>query len=197
MKCEYCDNVSEIEGDDIIVAVDMYKIGGNVVFCCSDCLEDHLPKDDRVPFRLPDGWSVIDDLKLKEYDDQHRAIINVNIEMEKAEGVAHSDRYYPHPAGRLKDMLDGLNSRIERHVKFRESVGLSGDLMGDMISGAYCPRCRSPLINTNQHVTSQIISDIVAGGKRKLSEIKDFGKRKQAFVCLGCLTTYIEDRDYE
>ena len=186
MKCEYCENVREIDGDDVIVAVDMYKIGGKVVYCCSDCLEDNVPKDDRVPFDLPDGWSVIDDSKLANYEEQYRALMNVTVEIDKAEGVVNDNRYYPHPAGKLKENFDRLNSQIESlNLRFKQ-LGIlhpNANTFGDnmlMPSGRRCPDCGGPLLSMRSVKDKHALTDPVFR--------QDHYRHSK--VCLGCCLVF-------
>ncbi len=195
-KCKWCEEESS---EGIPVAPYVVKINhvNNLIFGCYECIQEKTDPQDRTPVLLPDGWSVIDDSKLAEYEEQRRALQNVTIEMEKVEGIPDG-RYYPHPAGRLNDIFDRLKNEVEYKNRFIATLGLEHAIADAMLSGAYCPACKSPLITTSQQVLSMAISDIVAGEERRFTQIEGFATRKKrSFVCLGCLTSYIEDRDYE
>ena len=196
LVCEFCETEHSSDPEQDYDAVDMYKIGGKVVFSCVRCLEANVAKDDRVPFELPAGWGIIEDSTLKGYLEQKRAIIAVNEEMRKAEHLPPSDSYYAHPAGRLKDMFGRLNSQIEHNAKFMESVGLSGVMMEDMISGAYCPACKGPLIEMvgikQKHALQCAASDLV-----QMMEESRGRRNRKVLCCLQCGTAYIGDKNHD
>lgn len=197
MKCKYCE--AESGNDDGDPVVHHYNVGEILVDCCGECLEDKIPTADQLPIILPDGWEVapsdvLNDIKKgnKAFREAHQMLVGNNQFRHITSGYIYDFSSY------IKRVISYFENHDKLNMEFKESLGLHGAIPESMLSGAYCPACKSPLIKTSQQVLSMAISDIVPGEERRFNQIEGFATRKKrSFVCLGCLTSYIEDRDYE
>ena len=185
VECTWC---KEKNSEGVPVEPYMVEIEGKSEFLygCYECIDENTVPIDRTPVLLPDGWMILGDKASKQFREHRQALMDVNREMEKAQGLPDSDKWYPHPAGRLGELLNNLNSRIKSlNLRFKQ-LGIlhaSANDFGDnqlMPSGRHCPDCGGPLVSVRSVKDKHALTDPVFR--------QDHYRHSQA--CLGCLLVF-------
>ena len=195
VKCKWCkeENSEGVPVDPYMVKVDAKP---EFVYGCFECIQENTVYEDRMPVLLPDGFEIVPGNTLKEHKQFHEALMAVNVEMEKSQGISHSDTWYPYPAARLGDLINGLKSTIQHHAEFRARLGLDAAVAEAMLSGAYCPSCKGPLIKMiglKQRFALQCASSKLV----KMMEPTREKRNRQVLCCFQCQTAYIGDKTHD
>ena len=177
MRCEWC----EAGKDGDVAQGEIYEVGGDLAAYCVNCLEERVPEGDRNPIVIASDEMQAESAAFK-----------------KVQVVMHDyARKKNHIMGNQNDLhrlferiVNFLTNEIESEVRFRENIGIQDTEPAPQLSGAYCPMCRSPLLQSTMIDEGQCL---LASSYFEHTDLK----KRQAYVCLGCNTVYTLGVDHD
>ena len=192
MICEFCSGVHDVDIEEH-VAVDLYVYENELVACCFNCLSN-LDIKKRQPIHLPDGWEVIKEDKRWEIEKGEKAFIAAHKTLTEYNRIRHINMGYHYDlSSYIKRVIAYFEELEKASFVFKENLGLSSRVSEELVSGAYCPGCKSPLLHVAELRADKSLSIAASRIASMMSESRE-ERNGTVFVCLGCQVAYVEDR---
>jgi hypothetical protein len=189
-KCKFCETERTIDLYGGAIDVDLYAYEGDVVGCCTDCLNTKVDIHEIKPINLPDGWEVVRDSAYLMEKKGNRAF-------KKALGFIRgiADKYkiplgYKYDLDVLsKRIVDNLENEISVLTKRLDTLGIKHHELNDvhLYEGVllpmdkYCPDCGGHLVYLRSVKDKHIMIDMF--GRE--------GYLRHARACLGCRIVFV------
>ena len=185
MKCEFCGK--EHDGEEVVVNYYVHE-EEHVHLSCLTCAQGLGEK--RI-IDLPDGWSIADSKVLDEVIKGNAAFLEARNVMSESVSVWNIPAGYVYDlAAYYKRIQTYFENAIKRQESFKHKLGLDGAIPEALLSGAYCPACKSPLIKMvglkQRHALKCASSDLVNVMKPTRKK-----RNREVLACLQCCTAYI------